>query len=499
MENKSFILEETTILSVHRAMEEGKLTCKDLVESYINRIEAYDKKGPSLNSVIKLNPKALEIAEDLDRKFKESGFVGSLHGIPVLLKDNVDTGDMETTAGSLSLEGVIPPDDAFITERFKRAGAIILAKVNLHEFAVWGETLSSILGQTLNPYDLTRSPGGSSGGTGAAIAANFGMVGIGTDTINSIRSPASACSLVGFRPTVGLVSRDGVVPYSFTQDTAGPITRTVEDAVKVLDVISGYDPKDPATAWSVGRMPKKYEDHLKADGLKGKRIGVLKSFFGKEKIHQEVNERVLKALKEMEKQGAVLVDIEENIDADKLVKEVSVHLYDLKDHLGQYLKSLGSLSKVHSLEDVIQSGKYHKGIEENIKHAQTLDTKTAVYNERLIKRLELRDQVMNIMAELDLDAMAYPHQKRPVVPVGEPQVERNGVLGSVTGFPACSLPAGFTSPTKTASIGVPVGIEILCREFDEASLIEIAYGFEQATHYRKAPEWNRGDGSFDSL
>lgn len=482
-----FTLQEATIAKVHRAMEEGVLTCRQLVEGYIARMDAYDKKGPSLNAVIKVNPKALEIADELDEEFKRKGFIGPLHGIPVLLKDNVDTGDMETTAGSLSLEGVIPPDDATITRRLKEAGAIILAKVNLHEFAVWGETVSSILGASVNPYDLTRTPGGSSGGTGAGIAANFGLVGIGTDTINSIRSPASACSLVGLRPTIGLVSRDGVIPYSLTQDTAGPITRTVEDAVRVLDVIAGYDPADPATAWSVGRKPSSYLGYLKRDGLQGKRIGILKSFFGTQPQHQEVNQRVMEGLKEMEKNGAVLVDIEENIDADYLVKEVSVHLYDLKEHLGQYLKDLGDLAQVHSLQDVVDSGKYHEGVEDNLRQALSLDVGTPEYNERLVKRAALRDQITSIMAELQLDAIAYPHQKIPVVPLGDSQIERNGVIGSVTGFPACSLPAGFTSPTQTAPLGVPVGIEILCREFDEPTLIEIAYGFEQATHYRKPP------------
>lgn len=485
--NMGFRLEEATIESVHTAIKEGRLTCRRLIEMYIERIEAYDKKGPSINSVIMINPKALEIAEDLDRKYKEKGFVGPLHGIPVLLKDNIDTGDMPTTAGSLSLEGMIPEEDAFIVKKLKEAGAIILAKVNLHEFAVWGETVSSILGQTLNPYDLTRTPGGSSGGTGAAVAANFGIIGIGTDTINSVRSPASACSLVGLRPTVGLVSRHGIVPYSLTQDTAGPIMRTVEDAAKVMDVIAGYDRKDPATAWSVGKKPESYTKFLKKDGLKGKRIGILKSFFGKEDVHEEVNRVMQKSLAAMEAAGAVMIPVEENIDSDKLVKEVSVHLYDLKEHLNGYLRNLGSRAKVHSLEDVITSGKYHKGIEDNIKYAQTLDINSDEYRERIMKKIELRNTVMRIMAEYDLDAIVYPHQKRLVVKVGEPQIERNGVLGAVTGFPSCVVPAGFTEPKDTAPLGVPVGLEILCREWDEPILIEIAYGFEQSTLYRKPP------------
>lgn len=485
--NTDFHLETSTINSIHDSMIKGELTCRQLVEMYLERIEQYDKKGPMLNSVILVNPKVLEIADELDRKFKVSGFVGSLHGIPVLLKDNVDTGDMPTTAGSLSLEGVIPEEDAFITKKLKQAGAIIIAKVNLHEFAVWGETVSSILGQTLNPYDLARSPGGSSGGTGAGIAANFGLIGIGTDTINSIRSPASACSLVGFRPTVGLVSRSGVVPYALTQDTAGPIMRTVEDTARVLDVIAGWDPKDPITAWSINNIPKSYTNYLNKDGLKDKRIGILKSFFGSEPIHEEVNKVIYTGLEVMKENGAILVDITEAINADELVGDISLHLYELKSDLGHYLKNLGFKSNVHSLNDVIESGLFHEGIKENILFANTLEKDTDIYNKRMVRRLEIRNLLVELMAKYNLDAIVYPHQKRPVVKVGESQVDRNGVLGSLTGFPSCVVPGGFTNPTQTAPIGIPVGIEFLGREWSEPTLFEIAYGFEQATKYRKPP------------
>jgi amidase len=485
--NETFCLEEATIASVHKAMEEGRLKCRRLVEMYLERIEAYDQKGPALNSVILVNPRALELADELDAKFKASGFTGPLHGIPVLLKDNVDTADMPTTGGSSSLEGVVPKDDAFITRKLKEAGALILAKVNLHEFAVWGETVSSILGQTLNPYDLTRSPGGSSGGTGAGIAANLGMVGIGTDTINSIRSPSSACSLVGFRPTLGLISRDGIIPYSLTQDMAGPLCRTVEDAVKVLDAIAGYDPDDAATAWAYGQKPETYTAFLDPDGLKGARIGVLRSFFGTGPEHIEVNEAINKSIDKMAENGAVIVEIEEPIDANKLVSEVSVHLYDLKRDIDSYLADLGDRAQVHSLEDVIASGKYHPGIEDNIKHAVTLSTESLEYKDRLIKRAKLQEQVMKLMADNKLDAIVFPHQKRLVVPVGASQVERNGVLGSVTGFPAFVVPGGFSKPTDTAPIGVPIGLEMIGRPWSEPTLIRIAYAFEQATKYRRPP------------
>ena len=480
---ETFCLEEATIALVHRAMKKGCLSCRRLVEMYLERIEAYDQKDPALNSVIFVNPRALEIADELDVRFKESGFKGPLHGIPVLLKDNIDTVDMPTTGGSLSLEGVVPRDDALITTRVKKAGALILAKVNLHEFAVWGETVSSIMGQTLNPYDLTRSSGGSNGGTGAGIAANFGMVGIGTDTINSIRSPSSACCLVGFRATLGLVSRDGIIPYSLTQDMAGPLARTAEDAAKVLDVIAGYDPDDAATAWAYGNIPETYTQFLDIDGLKGARIGVLRSFFGTGQEHREVNHAINQSIDIMAQRGAEVIELEEPIDANKLVSEVSVHLYDLKRDLDIYLKDLDTRASVNSLADVIDSGRYHPGIEENIKHAATLSTDSVEYKDRFIKRAKLQQQVMKLMADNRLDVIVFPHQKILVVPVGASQVERNGVLGSVTGFPAFVVPGGFSQPTDTA----PIGLEMVGRPWSEPTLIRIVYAFEQATKFRRPP------------
>jgi len=481
-------LEEVTISDVQKAFKAGHLSAKQLAEFYLKRIEAYDQQGPKINAVIHINPRALKEAAALDAKFKKSGPVGPLHGIPVLLKDNVNTKDMPTTAGSRSLDGYVPPRDATITKKLKDAGAIILAKVNLHEFAVWGESVSSILGQTLNPYDLTRTPGGSSGGTGAGLAANFAMLGIGTDTVNSIRSPLSANSLAGIRPTLGLISRAGIVPYSFTQDVAGPMARTVADAVKMLNVLAGYDPADPATAWSIGHTEEDYTRHLKAKGLKGKRIGILRSFFGADQIHREVNEVTNKAIKDMAALGAVMVELKASgIDSGRIVTDISVHLYDLKRDLNSYLADPQANTPVKSLTEVIASGKYSPSIEKNIKEAEKLDTTSLAYYERLSGRAALQEQVMKLMADQKLDALVFPHQKRPVVPVGETQVERNGSLGSVTGFPSLVVPGGFTKPTKTAGIGVPVGIEFLARPWCEGTLIEIGYSYEQGTKHRREP------------
>jgi Asp-tRNA(Asn)/Glu-tRNA(Gln) amidotransferase A subunit family amidase len=485
-EAKPFHLDEASIGDVQAAYRSGATTAARVVQIYLARIQAYDQTGPKLNVVIFLNPRALDEAAALDEHLRKTGkFVGPLHGIPVLLKDNINTKDMPTTAGSLSLAGYTPATDAAITRKLRNAGAIILAKVNLHEFAVWGETVSSIRGQTLNPYDLTRTPGGSSGGTGAGVAANFAVAGIGTDTVNSIRSPASANNIVGIRPTLGLVSRAGVIPYSFTQDAAGPLARTVTDAAKMLNVLVGYDPNDPATAWSVGNFAKDYTEFLKADGVKGKRIGVLRSFFGTASIHEEVNEVADKAVEDLRRLGATIVELyTPELDSGKISSDISVHLYEFKPALNNYLVS--GNAPVKSLEEIISSGKFHPNIADNIKKSQSLEMDDG-YRLRLQERSKLQQRVMKIMADDRLDAIVFPHQKRLVVPVGETQVERNGALGSVTGFPSVVVPGGFSSSTATATLGVPVGIEFLGRPWSENVLIEIGYGYEQATKHRRPP------------
>ncbi len=475
---------ELTIEQFHLALLESKITVKELVAFYLSRIEQFDA---GINAIICINPNALQEAENMDIEMAEKGISRPLFGVPVILKDNVDTEDMPTTAGSMSLEGVIPKADGAIVRRLKEAGAIILAKSNLHEFAIWGETISSIKGQTYNPYDLTRTPGGSSGGTGAGIACNFGLVGIGTDTINSIRSPASANNLVGIRPTIGMVSRSGIVPYSYTQDTAGPIARTVSDAVRVLDVIKGYDVTDQSTAWGYVHFEKPLKASLDLAGLTGKRIGVLKSFFGEEARHDFINMAVRERLRKLEILGAEVIILDKVFDSEYLVDEVSVHLHDLRDHLNAYLGKLPAKACVHCVSDVLESGLYHPGIEANLQKAMELSTGTAQYRDRLLRREKVRDEVMQLMASNHLDALAYPHQKQLTCKVGDSQNERNGVLASVAGFPSICVPAGFSDPVKTAPVGVPIGMEIMGRPFGEASLIEIAHALEMRFPIRKPP------------
>ena len=423
-----FHLDEATISDVHAAYRSGALTSVQLVQAYLERIRACDQAGPKLNVVIFLNPRALQEAAALDEHFHKTGkFVGPLHGIPVLLKNNINTKDMPTTGGSLSLAGYIPVTDAAVTQKLRSAGAIILAKVNLHEFAIWGETISSIQGQTLNPYDLTRTPGGSSGGAGAGVAANFAIAGLGTDTVNSIRSPASANSIVGIRPTLGLVSRAGIIPYSFTQDTAGPLARTVTDVAKMLNVLVGYDRNDPATAWSVGNTEEDYTKFLKADGVRGKRIGILRSFFGSAPINDEVNVIANEAIEDLKRSGVTIVELNTpDLDSGKITSDISVHLYEFKPAINAYLAA--GNAPVKSLEEIIASGKFHPNIKDSITKAEGLEMGDS-YRLRLQKRSELQQRVMKIMADERLDAIMFPHQKRLVVPVGETQVERNGVLG----------------------------------------------------------------------
>ena len=488
-----FQLMETSISDIHRAMRAGTVTCRSLVQGYLDRIQAYDKQGPALNAMLYVNPKALEQAEAMDAEFKRTGQMKPLHCIPVVLKDIFDTADMPTTAGSLALKGAQPSKDAFTVARFRRAGALILGKTNLHEFALAGVTVSSLGGQTKNPYDLSRTPGGSSGGTGAALAANFAVTGTGTDTVNSIRSPASANSLVGFRPTRGLVSRAGIVPVAFTQDAAGPITRNVADAAVMLDVMAGYDPDDPVTAFSIGNIPKTYTAYLDRNGLKGARIGVLRTLFGSGPDYEEVNRVTAAAIETLKKQVAVVVEIQDaSLDTAKLNANLDVQKYEYKSQINGYLKEHGDRVPVHSLAELIASENYHKAsLQKFLASAESYQDglNEPDYKDRRIKIEALRVQLADVMGKNQVDALVFPHQKRLPVLIGDMnQADRNGILGSLTGFPAVVIPAGFSSPMKDAPIGVPVGIELLGRPWSEPQLLKIAYGFEQATHARKPPQ-----------
>ena len=331
-------------------MAEGALTSSALVEYYLARIAQFDNQ---LNALITINGQAKETAEKLDSERAQGSLRGPLHGIPVIVKDNIDTVDMPTTGGCKALATAQPPDDAFVIDRLKAAGAIILAKANLHELAWQGESASSLGGQVHNPYNLDYTPGGSSGGSAAAVAANFAAIALGTDTINSVRSPASACNIVGLRPTAGLVSRDGLMPVALSQDVIGPMGRTVSDVATLLSVIAVNDPEDPMTSRSVGKRGNNSKDNyataLKKSGLKEMRLGIVPSLFGQADHHQPVNQLMEAAIKTLRSLGADCFEIATSIDIEQLIAELSVVQWEFRLHFNQYLETLGSAAPVKNL------------------------------------------------------------------------------------------------------------------------------------------------------
>ena len=364
-------LEEATIRGIHDAFASGTLACVQLVEYYLRRVEAYDDQGPALNAILTVNPRVLDTAREMDRFYAANGTDGRpLHCIPLIVKDNFDTADMPTTGASVALAQSVPPDDAFVVRRLREAGALILAKSNLNELARGGTTISSLGGQTRNPYDLSRTPGGSSGGTGAAIAAGFGVLGTGSDTGQSIRSPASAQSLVGIRASRGLVSRDGVIPLSFTQDEVGPIVRTVEDAARMLDVIAGYDPADPITAFSTGKIPASYTESLDPNGLEGARVGLVLDLVGQDAmIHEEVNAVVEDAIATMTEAGATVVRLRIPNFTD-LTRDLALSGFEFKIAFNRYLASLSPGAPVGSLEEFIKRGEFHPSLRRGLEADQ---------------------------------------------------------------------------------------------------------------------------------
>jgi len=490
--DRSFHLAEASITDIHEAMQAGTLTCHSLVQQYLDRIAAYDKRGPAVNAMLYMNPQALQQADAMDQEFQRTRKLKPLACIPVVLKDNFETADMPTTAGSILLKDLQPAQDAFAVTKLRESGALILGKANLQEFASGGITASSLGGQTKNPYDLTRTPGGSSGGTGAAVAANFAAAGTGSDTGGSIRSPSSANNLVGIRPTTGLISRDGIIPVSVTQDTIGPMTRNVADCARMLDAMAGYDPKDPVTALSVGHIPKSYTAYLK-NGLKGARLGVFKTLFGNGRDYEEVNKVIAKAIEALKEQGAVVVPVEDPaIDPDKFNANVRLNEFEFQTDINRYLEAQGPRVVVHSLAEIIASGQYEKATLTNFfanvrSHPDGFNDPE--YKNRRIKIEAIKIEVANLMAQNHVEALVFPHQKCLVVPIGETnQPGVNGVVAALAGFPSIVVPAGFSAPTTNAPVGVPVGIEFLGWPWGEPELLKLAYGFEQATHARRLPE-----------
>jgi amidase len=472
---------EATIPELQQALAAGTVSSRDLVTLYLARIAAYDQQGPALNAISWTNPNALAEATALDAERQAGATRGPLHGLPVVVKDNYDTTDAPTTAGSILLKGWVPGDDAFLVTQLRKAGAIILAKTNMHEWALGYETVGSLFGQTLNPYDLTRVPGGSSGGTGAAITANFAVIGLGTDTSGSIRVPSSENSLVGLRCTLGLLSRSGIVPLSLTQDVGGPLGRTVTDVALVMDALVGYDPKDTVTAAGVGNWPTSYVAALKGDALQGARIGMLTDYFTMDPADPTVTDLVVNAATEMQQQGATIVEVSIPGFADLLNSSGAI-LYDFKFDLDDYLAAHPT-APVQSLDAIVATGQYTPSLDAVMTTLDAVASRDVKeYYQILTQRTVLRLATLAVMADNALDALLYPTMRvKPVLIGAGSQTGHSTELSPQSGLPAVTVPAGFTAD------GLPVGAELLGRPWSEAQLLSFAYAYEQATHHRRPP------------
>jgi Asp-tRNA(Asn)/Glu-tRNA(Gln) amidotransferase A subunit family amidase len=492
---EGFHLMEATIDDIHAAFQSKRITCRQLVGLYLSRIEAYDKSGPRLNAIQTLNPRALQEAERLDSAYASSGPVGPLHCIPVLLKDQVETSDMPTSYGSAIFKAFVPHRDATITIRMKKAGVIILAKTTMGEFAAGN--IGSAFGISRNAYDPARSPSGSSSGSGAGIAANFAAVGIGEDTGGSVRGPAALNDLVGLRPTVPLVSRFGMMPATPTQDTLGPIARTVKDAALLLDAIAGYDPNDPVTAYAAGQVPPTYTAFLDKDGLKGARLGVIREPFDSRTDtasadYKKVKALLDKGLADLKRLGADVVDpvIIPSLQ-DRIKKGCDDNLFETEQAIDGYLAKHPN-APAKTLREILLSGKVVPSRSMRLITNVGRTTEEAGYLKVLLLREETRQIVLQLLADNRLDALVYATFDYPpaviradamtnpsFVELADPGNNRR--LAPILGFPAISVPAGFTAE------GLPVGIEFMGKAFSEPSLFKIAYAYEQGTHHRKPP------------
>jgi amidase len=491
-------LDECTIGQVQRLLRAGKYSCVSLAKHYLRRIEALDRRGPKLNAVLELNPDALSIAAGLDRELKRRGPRGPLHGIPVLIKDNIDTHDrMTTTAGSLALAGSHPPRDAFIVEKLRAAGAVLLGKANLSEWANFRGSLSTSGwsgrgGQTRNPYVLDRNPSGSSSGSAVAVSANLCVVAVGTETDGSILSPSCFCGIVGIKPTLGLVSRSGIIPIAHSQDTAGPMARTVEDAALLLGALAGSDPRDPATAESSSKGQSDYSGCLDPEGLRGARIGIARHFFG---FHPRVDEVVERALGELKRHGAILVDPVALESSSELGEaEIEVLRYEMKADMNAYLAHLGPNAPVRTLQDIIDFNNRHAaqelrwfGQEELLKSQSKGPLTDPAYQQARATCLRLARQegIDAMMDKHELDAVLTPTAAPAFVTDwvnGDHDMGGTMTLAAVAGYPSITVPAGFVC-------GLPVGISFFGRAWSEPKLLRIAFGFEQATRVRRPPEF----------
>lgn len=469
---------EKSITEIQDAIASGRTTSAALLSAYLARIAAYDHAGPALNTMIRLNPQARADAAAMDAERRAGRVRGPMHGIPIILKDNYDTKDLATSAGSLALASHVPTADAFVVTKLREAGAVIIGKSNLHELASGITTISSLGGQTLNPYNPDRCPGGSSGGTSAAVAASFAAIGWGTDTCGSIRIPSAFASLYGLRPTQGLFSRDGIVPLSLTQDVPGPLARTVTDLAIGLDVTVGPDPADPATSVLAGRALPRFTDALDANALRGARIGIFRPYFrGGE---SDVKDTVRSAARAMVAMGAEVMEVDMP-EFDTLIANTRAIALETKFDLAEYFKRPGA-PPVASLTEIIDKGLFDVSLEarhKSVNNTQVRDSEA--HRTMLARQAQLRARMIAFMDSLKLDALAYPTiPERPVL-VGAQQSTSGCALSAQTGLPSISMPAGFTSD------GLPTGLELMGKPFTDTKLVAYAFAFERASPRRRPP------------
>ena len=485
-----FRIEETTIAQVHADMRGGRLTCRDLVARYLRRIDAYDKKGPAINAIVLTNPDALKTADSLDAHYKrERQLVGPLHCIPMIVKDNFETRDLPTTAGSLAFQGFVSDKDAFQVRRIREAGAIVLAKSNMAEFAFTPyETVSSILpGYTKNPYALDRVTAGSSGGTAAAVASNMGESGLGTDTGNSIRGPSAHQALVGIRSTMGLTSRAGVVPLSYAADIAGPMARTVADAVAIFQVVAGYDENDSVTSAARDHPKPDYAKSLVRDGLRAARIGILRQAYERPTTDTEVVSVFARAVADLRKSGGTIVDSVPMPELDSIFRVQRDPCNRFKYDLEKWIASTGSRTPLKSLDEIVRSRRFHPSVQVRLEAAQRAtvppDSQPGCAQVEQL-RADIRRVLGAAMDRLHLDAVIYPTWSNPPRLIGDlntPHGDNSQVFSPLTGWPAVQVPMGYTRGV------LPAGMTILVRAWSEPTLFRFAYAYEQATHHRRPP------------
>jgi amidase len=482
---------ETDIAAVQAAILDGRATCRDVVQAHLDRIVRYDE-ATGLNAITEINPRALATADSIDRALAAGTPRGALFCVPVLVKDNFDTHDLPTTGGSIALAGVVPPRDAFMVRRLREAGAVVIAKTNMAEWAFSPrQTVSSSYGRTANAYALDRTPAGSSGGTASAVAASFGVVGLGTDTGNSIRGPSSHLALVGIRSTLGLTSRTGVIPLSFDRDVAGPMARSVTDAARLFDVVAGYDPDDPYTEAGRGRRERDYTAFLDADGLRGARIGVLTAFADPEASDSVVLARFNAALGDLRRVGANVVEEFTIPEMSRLMRGAFCRRF--RYDMGVYLRTLGERAPMRDVIAVLETGAYGPDAEAGLRsfgngpldtHPRDADPPCPDFAGHE-GRQALLAAVVAAMDSARIDAFVFPTWSHPPAPLDRANQEYRGDnsqgLIPAAGLPAITVPMGFTYGS------LPAGLQIAARPYAEGLLFQFAYAYEQATMHRRPP------------